>query len=349
MTEAARHEAVARTGPAPSHTGGGTAAPSAPGHHPAEQPPARRRTGATAPGPCPETRPDGGLHDGPAAHSGHPGPEPGRGRGPGRVPILMYHSVSANPTPATRSLSVTPAAFARQLAQLAEDGFTTTTISGLLAARQAQPGAGEQARRLVALTFDDGYADAHSTVLPLLRRHGFTATVFVTTGWIRDAGRGVDVGGRLAPMLRWGQIAELHQEGIEIGAHTCTHPQLDQLPTRTLRHELEHSRAVLEDRLGAPVSTLAYPYGYHSARVRDAVREAGYLASCAVRGAVSRPGEDPFALPRLTVRRDTGPELFRRLVTARRLPAAVWRDRAVTAGYLVVRRGRSVWGRVCDQ
>ena len=107
-----------------------------------------------------------------------------------------------------------------------EAGFTTLTLSELASAL-----AGD-ARRLperpVVLTFDDGFADFHRAALPLLRRYGFTATVFVTTGWIADAGRHA-AGRSPGRMLCWSQIREAAAAGVEIGAHSHRHPQLDQI------------------------------------------------------------------------------------------------------------------------
>lgn len=140
------------------------------------------------------------------------------------VPILMYHEISARPDTASK-LAVSPQALAGQLEYLASHGFSTLTASAVaaaLAARAALP------ERAVVLTFDDGFADFHERALPLLRRYGCTATLFVTTGWISDAGSRA-AGRGPGRMLTWSQIIEAASEGIEIGAHSHCHPQLDQL------------------------------------------------------------------------------------------------------------------------
>ena len=143
--------------------------------------------------------------------------------------------------------------------------------------------------RAVVLTFDDGFEDFHRCALPLLDRYGYTATVFVTTGWVQDAGR--DAAGRCpGRMLSWSQVAEAAGAGMEVGAHSWGHPQLDQLPGAALREELYASKAQLEDRLGRPVPGLAYPFGYSSARVRRVAREAGHHYACAVSNTLLTPG-----------------------------------------------------------
>jgi peptidoglycan/xylan/chitin deacetylase (PgdA/CDA1 family) len=263
----------------------------------------------------------------------------------GSVPVLMYHAVAAAPSPATHRLSVHPAAFEAQLDFLGENGFTPMTFCGL--ARALRHG-GELPERPVVLTFDDGYADFHREALPRLQARGWPATVFVTTGWVADAAE--RAGRPLDATLSWSQIGELAAAGIEIGAHSHSHPQLDQLSAATLARELRDSRALLEDRLARTVSTLAYPFGYSSARVRRAVQAAGYDAAAAVRNTRARPSADLLAVPRLTVRRSTTPEVFARILCRENTTPAFWADHALTAGYAGVRRARSAiaWARGRD-
>ena len=253
------------------------------------------------------------------------------------APVLMYHEIAGRAQTGSR-LAVPPGAFAAQLAHLHAAGFTTLTASALAA---AVSGGGVLPERPVVLTFDDGFADFHREVLPLLDRYGFTATVFVTTGWIQDAGPR-SAGRRPGRMLSWGQIAEAAGAGVEIGAHSHRHPALDQLAGAELRRELRDSKALLEDRLGGPVPGLAYPFGYSSARVRGAVRAAGHQYACAVGNTIAGPGWDPFAVPRLTVRRSTGLRSFDQIVHARRLPVIFMKDRSLTRGWAVVRRTRAM-------
>jgi peptidoglycan/xylan/chitin deacetylase (PgdA/CDA1 family) len=249
---------------------------------------------------------------------------------PLRVPVLMYHEIadiSATPDP----FAVSPSVFANQLAYLRDAGFTALT-AGALSAMLAN-GTGELPARPVVLTFDDGYGDFYTQALPLLRQHGFTGTVFQTTGWVGKE----DEAKR---MLNWRELAECEQSGIEIGAHTCTHPQLDQLPADLMREELYASKSLLEDNLGLKVPGLAYPYGYSNARVRRVARELGYEYAYAVGNALTTGAADPFTLPRLTVRRSTSVNEFRNVVNGQDT-MTVRRERALTKGYAVVRHVRS--------
>jgi peptidoglycan/xylan/chitin deacetylase (PgdA/CDA1 family) len=235
------------------------------------------------------------------------------------------------------------------MALLRDRGFTPLSFGGL-AARLRPPQdphgqetgdgtAGRLPDKPVVITFDDGYADFHQNALGVLDDLGFPATVFATTGWLADAG--ADAAGRpLDRMLSWSQVREAVEHGVEMGGHSHSHPQLDQLADGPLRDELTRNKESLEDRLGRAVTTMAYPYGYSSARVRREVRAAGYQAACAVANDLAADRHDELALPRLTVRWSTSLERFGRIVEGRGVPLTYLRDRALTKGYAIVRRTR---------
>lgn len=253
------------------------------------------------------------------------------------VPILMYHSVAAEPDSRVHDLSVHPRDFDEQLGALVAAGFTTMTFAAI---RAALVGGQELPTKPIALTFDDGYEDFHREALPRLAAHGATATLFVTTGWLADAGRYAS-GRPLDRTLTWRQLEETAAAGIEVGAHSHSHPQLDQLPDHLLHEELATSRGLLEDRLGRRVASLAYPYGYSSRRVRRAAAAVGYEHAAAVANAAAGKGADAYAVPRLTVRRSTGSDRFRRIAEQQDLGSLFLRDHVLTAGYAAVRRSRS--------
>jgi len=255
-----------------------------------------------------------------------------------RVPILMYHAVATAPNDATRTLSVTPEAFSEQMAMLSGLGFTPVNTADLAQSwRTLSPR--PLPDRPVLITFDDGYEGVHRHALPVLAKHGFAATLFVSTGWLRGE---YDTGGGLDEMLDWDQVRELAASDVEIGGHSHTHPQLDQLTDDALRFELLRCREIISDELGVRPASFAYPYGYSSRRVRQAVREAGFAQSLAVGNALARRRQGPYALRRVTVRRSTGIEEFERLVEGRAITRTFARDRALTKGYSMVRRARQV-------
>ncbi|MCT9930893.1 polysaccharide deacetylase family protein [Planotetraspora sp. A-T 1434] len=260
-----------------------------------------------------------------------------------RVPILMYHSVTDRPNGDTRPHAVRPGDFAEQMGYLKDAGFTPLTVGELVASLN-RPGR-EVPARPVVVTFDDGYADFHAQALPVLDRLGIPSTVFLTSGWVHDAG--TEAAGRpLDRMLSWSQAREAAEHGVEIAGHSHSHPQLDQLRDHELRQELRRNKALLEDRIGRPVTTMAYPYGYSSARVRREVRKAGYWAACAVSNAIAADRHDLLAIPRLTVGRSTTMARFRLAVEGRGVPLLYLKERILTSGYAVVRRTRRGLGRM---
>lgn len=254
----------------------------------------------------------------------------------GPVPILMYHAVAPEPAKATLGLSVTPEAFAEQMAVLDERGFTPITTAELGACWRS---GGHRAlpARPVLITFDDGYEGVHRYSLPVLAKHGFASTLFVSTGWLRGA---YDEGGAIDTMLDWGQVRELARGGMEIGGHTHNHPQMDQLGDEELRYETVRCRDIIADELGAQPTSFAYPFGYSSRRVREMVKTAGFAQSFAVGNALARPVQGPYAIERVTVRRSTDIEEFERLIEGRAIARNFARDRALTKGYAMVRRTR---------
>ncbi|MER5769429.1 polysaccharide deacetylase family protein [Streptomyces sp. NPDC001985] len=248
----------------------------------------------------------------------------------------MYHAVAHQPARATHGLSVSPESFAEQMALLAERGFTpltTAALGGIWRSGGSRP----LPARPVLITFDDGYEGVHRHALPVLARHGFAATLFVSTGWLRGA---YDEGGAIDTMLDWDQVRELAAGGMEIGGHTHSHPQMDQLDDERLRYETVRCRDIVDAELGSVPRSFAYPFGYSSRRVREAVREAGFAQSFAVGNALARPGQGPYAIQRVTVRRTTGPAEFARLVEGRAIGRNFAGDRVLTKGYAMVRRSR---------
>jgi peptidoglycan/xylan/chitin deacetylase (PgdA/CDA1 family) len=269
---------------------------------------------------------------------------PARGQ---RVPILLYHEITAEPL-LPGHLAVGPEAFALQLGYLKGGGFSALRAADL--ARLLSTG-GALPERPVVLTFDDGFADLYDRGLPLLTSHGVTATLFVTTGWIADGSprRAPAPGSTRLPdsgMLSWSQISELAAAGLEIGAHTLTHPQLDQLRPDALRSELVDCKHMLEDRLGMAVTGLSYPYGYSSRPVRAAAAAAGYSYACAVANKLARGSDDQLSLPRVTIGKVTSADAFARILCAGRLPAEYLAYHALTRGFSVVRRVNPALNRV---
>jgi peptidoglycan/xylan/chitin deacetylase (PgdA/CDA1 family) len=220
-----------------------------------------------------------------------------------RVPALLYHSISDDPSPALRDYTVQPELFREHLSVIKTQGWDVVTITELerrLAERRTATQVHNEGQPMLLITFDDGFADNAEEAAVALAEHGFPATLYVTAGtigrscdWLGDSGK--------RSMVSWSQLRGLVDARWEVGSHSVSHPELDVIPLRDARREIEQSRAVLEDGLGRTVDSFAYPHGYYRRAVRDAVIAAGYGSACAVRNTWSTATDDSFARARLTV------------------------------------------------
>lgn len=233
------------------------------------------------------------------------------------TPILMYHSITDDASAGFKRWTVTPDAFAQQMAWLAAHRYTPLSVTHYAAA-MAQGGAALPARPIV-LTFDDGFADFASAALPVLRQHGFAATLYITTGFVGATSRWLQREGEASrPMLSWAQIRSLPAAGIECGGHSHEHKQLDTLDQASVLNEMTTCKWLLEQQLGQQVRSFAYPFGYYHATTRRLVAQAGYQSACAVRYAPSSPTDDRFALARLIVTHDMSLTDFAALIEGQR-------------------------------
>lgn len=235
-----------------------------------------------------------------------------------KVPILMYHSISRQASPQFRPFIVTPPLFEEHLSYLKQEGYTPLTVSEFLVLRNAADASLPE--RPIVLTFDDGFADFYTDALPLLQKYGFPATLYVTTGYVNETSRWLQRRGEgERPMLSWTQLAELHEHGIELGAHTHTHPQLDLLSHAEAWSEITQSKTLLEGHLAIEVASFAYPFGYHTSAVRRQVIQAGFSSACAVKYAMSSTESDIFALARLFVSIETDTRALAHLLSTHAL------------------------------
>ena len=143
------------------------------------------------------------------------------------------------------------------------------------------------------ITFDDGHISNYELALPILQSRGVKATFFITVGWT----------GQKSGYMGWPELRALHESGQAIGAHGWTHTLLTHCSGKDLHTEVEKSRHTLEDKLGAPVTTMSLPGGRFNRRVLDACRDAGYTHVY-----TSVPQAEPesmgFTVGRLNIRRD---------------------------------------------
>lgn len=203
--------------------------------------------------------------------------------------ILMYHSIDASGSP----ISVSASAFAAHVAWLSSGAVRVLPLDAI--ATDQGPG------DAVALTFDDGFANFAQLAWPLLQARGLPATVFVVSGhaggtnaWGGKSARGIPE----LPLLSWDEVGALAAQGVTIGAHSQTHPDLRTVNGASLDEEIEGSAAEIAARIGRRPDAFAYPYGAADDRVVHATRTR-YARAVTVELRDLADGDDPHRLPRV--------------------------------------------------
>jgi len=213
--------------------------------------------------------------------------------------VLAYHRVASEGPHSLRNWRISPAKFDEQIGYLKAIGAYVTKVKDWFAqVSRCDVGAIE---RSFAITFDDGFLDFAIAAWPILARHGFSAEVFVPTGYIGNIAAWDGGHGTSAPLLNWSHIKRLAMDGISFGSHGNLHRSFAGLDHSTLRRELIDSKMRLEDELGTSITTLAYPYGVHNGEIRRLTAELGYLFGLTTELGSCTKISDRFQLPRFEV------------------------------------------------
>jgi GT2 family glycosyltransferase/peptidoglycan/xylan/chitin deacetylase (PgdA/CDA1 family) len=215
----------------------------------------------------------------------------------GGTPVLMYHGFTDS---GERDRFLQPKrSFVRQMRLLRTLRFRVVPLEELaLALRESRP----LPRRGVVITIDDGYRDNREIAQPILRRHGFPATIFLVStklGGESDWSKRGAAAWR--PLLSVDEVKAMQAEGVSFGAHTRTHPRLPETAGELIDDEVRGSREELEGLLRRPVESFAYPYGGIDERAAAAVERAGFTAACTVEPLLAGAGSDPLEIPRIEV------------------------------------------------
>jgi len=223
------------------------------------------------------------------------------------IPILMYHQIDVPAPRGTplRGLVVSPSSFAWQMKMLEWLGYRGLSMRDLEPYFQ-----GQKSGRVVGLTFDDGYRNNLEHALPILRRHGFTATCYGLAGML--GGTNVWDHGQvpIQPLMTKQDWCDWRDAGMDIGSHTLTHANLESLSAEDARDEIVASKQTWESLMNYEVRHFCYPYGRYSQRHVDMVRDAGYITATTTRRGRVRVGDPAHELKRVMVARATHPLQF---------------------------------------
>lgn len=231
------------------------------------------------------------------------------------IPILTYHQVDAPPPRGApyRSLVVSPAAFARQMALLKTLGYQGMALSCLEPYLR-----GEKTGKVFGITLDDGYVNNLEQALPVLQQCGFSATCYVVSGQlgglnIWDRAKGVPP----QSLMDARQLKAWVAGGQEVGGHTRSHVDLLRADDASAREEIAGCKRDLEQWLDVEVRHFCYPYGFHRSEHAAMARQAGYATATTTERGRVRVSDDRFELPRVPVLRATSlPLLWLKLATA---------------------------------
>lgn len=200
------------------------------------------------------------------------------------IPVLNYHSIGVEPG---NTYVLHPDKFARQMDYLSAHHYTPLTLGDfarIIEKKQPSP------ERPVLLTFDDGYANNAEVAMPILQRHGFPATLFLSPGFIGQPG-----------YLSWPQVQELSAAGWDIAPHSMTHPHLPQLSIEQQREEITESRRRIEQAIGKSADVFAHPYGEYNEDTLKILKEEEFRYAFTTKEGYASSNQSPYELSRIVV------------------------------------------------
>ncbi|MGE5841916.1 MAG: polysaccharide deacetylase family protein, partial [Deltaproteobacteria bacterium] len=207
------------------------------------------------------------------------------------VPVLCYHHFADR---CDSSLCTPVPLFEQQMRFLKEEGYSVITTAELvefLAFRRAIP------KKSVVINLDDGYRSAYDIAYPILKKHGFTATLFIYPSFV----------GASKSALGWDQLKAMKADGFEVGSHSVNHVDLSK-KTRgesekeylsRVKRELLLSKQILDEKLNQNTQYIAFPYGEFNPTLLKLCEETGYRVGFSVKA-----GGNPFFNEPLALKRD---------------------------------------------
>ena len=209
---------------------------------------------------------------------------------PEGFPILEYHQVTDAPLdPDFEVYNVPPAEFAAQLDYLQAEGYTTITLQDFM---RAVHGKSTLPAKPIVLTFDDGYADNYSTMLPILEAHAMTAVIYVITNELGKKN-----------YLTVDELKDMQRRGLEIGSHTADHLPLTSADAITCRRQIRESKIFLEWSGLQTIYSLSYPNGAFNAEIEKILREENYLTAVTGEAGLNTLSTNPYELYRVHIRK----------------------------------------------
>jgi peptidoglycan/xylan/chitin deacetylase (PgdA/CDA1 family) len=212
------------------------------------------------------------------------------------TPILGYHSIDDSGS----SISIAPSQFEEQMGFLYKKEYKTITLRDYLdSIMMNQP----TPRKSIVLTFDDGYKNNYDIAFPILRVFGFTATIFLVTGFMgKTDSWEKDKGIPDFPLLSWNEVLEMKKYGIDFQPHSHSHPLLTDLTGDEIKAELINSKKEIESRLNKKAEVFCYPHGKYDDEVIKILKDLGFKAAVTTRFGWNYKPIDFFKIERIVSR-----------------------------------------------
>lgn len=208
---------------------------------------------------------------------------------PAGIPILEYHKIDAVDDAEGKEYTVPPAEFEKQLAYLQAEGYTTITLLDYMKARKGKL---ELPAKPIVLTFDDGYEDNYTTMLPIIERYNMKAVVYMVTNDIGKTG-----------YLTWDELRDMQERGVEIGSHTANHQPLTKLERDKQIEEMHLSKLLMEWNGIKTVFSFSYPNGAYDENMPMLLQENEYLTAVTGDAGLNTMTTNPYLLQRLNIPR----------------------------------------------
>lgn len=203
---------------------------------------------------------------------------------PKGIPVLMYHMIGEVKN---NDAVLSEKNFRQQMKFLKDNDFHPITLQQLydyMANNKPVP------IRPVVITFDDGYPDTYSIVMPIMKEYGFACTVFIPT---YDADQGT--------RLNWSQIKEMKANGIDICSHGYHHERMNEMSAKKIDEEVTKSQAELKQQLGITNEFFCYPYGNDSPATRAAFKKAGIKLAVTMNPGWAHYGDNLLSVNRIWI------------------------------------------------